>query len=557
MLLGACFEAGAQDQQYVATPVTISKEKVKDKDTGKVYYAHPVLAKQTLFSICQAYGVTLEEIYEANPTLHLETEALKQYQILRIPDKSAENGATKGNVQAPASTTTVVEKPQVTTPASADEYMIHTVKWFEDLASIAAKYGVSQEAIMKFNGLSSPALNRKQKLKIPTGATLAQIESSLGNDATADKSQDDKTIIETITETITETAENIFGIGKKEVSMALLLPFNASKSPSENNLDFYSGVLLAVRDLEKEGIKTNLSVYDCASGIPMTEEQFSSNDIVIGPVSSADMTSALSICPGSTAVISPLDPKTADLAKTHHNLIHAPVPADTQCQDLIAWLKQESRSSDKVTLITEKGVTPTANASALIKYLSESGLEYSTVNYGLLEGKNIAATLESRATSAGNNRIIIASESEAFVNDAVRNVNLLAYKSIPVTLYCLSRVRNFETIEVENFHSTKMHLSMGYFVDYDAQKVQDFLMEYRALFNTEPGNFALQGYDSAYYFIKSCSKNGRNWMNKLDDSTEKGLQANFKFMQYSDGGYINTAVRRVVYGEDYSIKLVN
>ncbi len=559
MLLGTCFQAGAQDQQYVATPVTISKDKVKDKDTAKVYFAHPALAKHTLFSICQAYGVTLEEVYEANPTLHLETEPLKQYQILRIPDKSSEPATAKSGVQAaPASAAPAAEKSQDTGSVSGDEYMIHTVKWFEDLPSIAAKYGISQEAIMKFNGLSSPVLSRKQKLKIPTGATLAQVESSLGSEKAAEKTEEDKGIIESITETITEKAESIFGLGKKDVKVALLLPFNASKSPSENNLDFYSGVLMAVRDLEKEGIKAELSVYDCGNGsIAMTEEQFGANDIVIGPVSSTDMTSALSVCPGSTVLISPLDPKTADHAKTHPNLIHAPAPADAQSQDLINWMKSEKKSGDKVILITEKNVTATSNAAALIKHLSESGIEYSTVTYGLLEGKNIASTLESRAAATGNNHIIIASESEAFVNDAVRNVNLLAYKNIPVTLYCLSRVRNFETIEVENFHSTKMHLSMGYFVDYDDAKVQRFLMEYRALFNTEPGNFAFQGYDSAYYFIKNCSKNGRNWMEKLDNSTEKGLQANFRFRQYSDGGYINDAVRRVVYGEDYSIKLVN
>ena len=54
-------------QEYVPTPVTVSTEKVKLN--GKVYLAHLVLERQTLFSIAKAYNVTEEDLYEANPNL--------------------------------------------------------------------------------------------------------------------------------------------------------------------------------------------------------------------------------------------------------------------------------------------------------------------------------------------------------------------------------------------------------------------------------------------------------------------------------------------------------
>lgn len=556
LLLGMCFDANAQDNAYVATPVTISKEKVKDKDTGKIYYSHPVLAKQTLFSISKAYGVTLEEIYEANPSLHLDTQPLQQYQILRIPDKSSESSVQEPQktVTAPASTTAVqVQEPQPSTAGSGD-YMMHTVKWFEDLDAIAKKYGVSPEAIMRANGLSSPTVSRKMKLKIPLDGSYDIAEE---NAPAATEAEEQKSILEEITETVTETAESIFNFGNREVDASLIMPFNASKSPSDNNLDFYSGVCLALRDLQNEGIKAELSVYDCANGtMPVTEERFEKSDLIIGPVSTTDITNALNIC-SSTPIISPLDPKSAELARTYPNVIQVPTPAEVQCADLIDWLKQEMRSGDKVILFTEKGATPTANAASLIKILSESGVSYSTINYGILEHRNIASSLESLATANGTNRIVIASESEAFVNDAVRNINLLVYKKFNVALYGLSRIRNFETIEVENFHTTNLHVSMTYYVDYDSPKVQRFLMAYRALCKAEPGPFAFQGYDIAYYFIKNCSKNGRNWTNRLGNGVERGLQANFRFVQTENGGLINNAVRRIIYCDDFSIKTVN
>ena len=68
-------------QDYVAPPVTISKEKVKID--GKVFHSHIVLEKQTLFSISKAYNVTVDDIYRFNPTL--KETGLKKNSIILIP----------------------------------------------------------------------------------------------------------------------------------------------------------------------------------------------------------------------------------------------------------------------------------------------------------------------------------------------------------------------------------------------------------------------------------------------------------------------------------------
>ena len=72
-------------QEYVAPQVVVSTDKVRYN--GKVYYSHIVQERQTLYSISKAYNVTLQEIYDANPNLHLNTEGLKNVQIIPIPLK--------------------------------------------------------------------------------------------------------------------------------------------------------------------------------------------------------------------------------------------------------------------------------------------------------------------------------------------------------------------------------------------------------------------------------------------------------------------------------------
>ena len=555
LLLGAGMPVRAQDTEYKATPVTISRDKVRNN--GKLYYSHVVLEKQTLFSIAKAYGVSIQDIYDSNPTLKLETEGLKTYQILLIPvvDNLPETVADSGTTPAAA------DKTSVAPTAQPDSYVVHTVKWFEDLGSIAKKYNVSKEAIMRANGMTSPTVSRRQKLRIPTGTTDVYVEEEptvvIADQEPEEEEERPKSILETIGEAISEKAEEFLYTGKKDVSAALIMPFNAQKSPSENNLEFYSGVLLAAYDLKSEGVNVDLNVYDAVGGnIPVTSDKFGDFDLVIGPVSTTDLTSALKLSPSGTPIISPLEPKAIDLARVYGNLIQAPSSAESQSEDLVQWLAEDYRSGDKIILLTEKNATLTSAASTLINSMQSSGLNYTTLNYGVLEGRNISSSIEREASTGGTTRLVVASESEAFVSDVVRHANLLALRNNRnIVLYGLSKVRSFDTIELEYLHNTNLHVAISYFIDYDSPAVQKFLLAYRALFNAEPGPFAFQGYDTAYNFIKMCSKYGRRWPDKLDDESMRGLQSNFSFERR--GGHINKAVRRVVYGPDFSIRLVN
>lgn len=559
-LLGAAYSnAGAQNTEYKATPVTISKDKVRNN--GTLYYSHVVLEKQTLYSISKVYNVTLQEIYDANPALNLEKEGLKTYQILLIPIKEGVSADEQRQQEEDAAEPVVSSAPATAVPVTVQEkeevregteYLIHTVKWFEDLNIIARKYGVSKEAIMKANGMTTPIVSRRQKIKIPVGIQTGDEQETV----TAAEETEEKSIFETIGDVIAEKAEEIFSPGKKDITAALLLPFNAQKQPNDNHLDFYSGVLMAVRDLSNEGINTELRVFDTAGGaIPATEEALNTCDFVLGPISSADLTSALKICDASTPVISPLEPKAAELASSHPNFVQAPGSIEAQGADMVEWLKKEFKQGDKIILFTEKGTTRTAAAAALANSLAESGLSFSTISYGLLEGKDIASNLESQASPGHTLRLVVASESEAFVSDVVRNANLLAHRKLDIALYCTSKVRSFETIEVESLHNTNLHTSISYFIDYDSADVKKFVKAYRALFNTEPGPFAFQGYDTARYFISMTSKYGKHWTDNLVWNEGNGLQSDFKFERAAGGGHVNTAVRRVLYGPDFTISL--
>lgn len=547
MTAAICSPSVLNAQEYESTPVTISKEKVKID--GQVCHSHIVLEKQTLYSISKAYGVTIEDIYKYNPSV--KENGLKKNSIILIP--ALEDNGRKEEAQ-PTTKEDQTSKPQATKKQAA---RTHTVKWFEDIDGIAAKYGVSVNAIMKANNLNSRKLSKRQKLVIPAPGEYEDETSTEISDIPATEVADSTAAADTVV--LDEHA--LFpgwGFSRKEVDMSLLLPLKATgSSASRQNMDFYSGVLLAIYDMSKEGVSTNLNVYDVADGnLNAAVEKIMNSDVVIGPVSSADIARLLEMAPETKAIVSPLDPRAGDLVNGNDAMIQAPTPHTTQYADLVSWIKEDMRPEDRCLVITEKGARQTDAVVGMTAAIDSSGIQYSPLSYSILEGRNVTESLAYLMAENATNRVYIASESEAFVNDVVRNLNLMIHKKYDVVLYAPSKIRSFETIEVENFHNSSLHVSLGYYIDYESAMVKDFLLRYRALFNTEPTQFAFQGYDVARYFITMCSRYGGRWMDRIEGETSPMLQSTFRFVKAEDGGYTNTGVRRIIYDNGWTVRKV-
>jgi LysM repeat protein len=542
--------ADSYAQEYISTPVSISKEKVRVG--GKVCYSHIVLERQTLFSIAKAYNVTIDEIYEFNPTL--KETGLKKNSIILIPSKEAEAAPVVEQPVAKESTPAPAEVKEVK-EVKKKKMKVHTVKWYEDIDVIAEKYGVTAEAIIKANNLSDRKLAKRQKLNIPEPGEYPEDDITVEEEAADETAGTDETEEAQETDETQNIEPDWMFIPKKDVKVTLILPLNTTTgNVSRNNMDFYSGVLLAVKDLADTGVSTELNVYDSSdSSHPIVSEDIEGSDIVIGPISSGDLGRMLEADAKPGMMISPLDQRAEKFAYTNSNFIQAPTPLAVQYQDLLNWMKEDVTPGDKVVMITEKGARPTESVTQLIQAADSSGLNFIPFSYSILEGRDITEPLTNLMTAEGTNRVLIASDSEAFVNDVVRNLNILVYNKLNVVLYAPSRIRNFETIEVENLHNTSLHTSLGYLIDYDSQQVKNFLLKYRALYNTEPTQYAFQGYDIASYFIGMCSRYGNNWTKRLDDAETQMLQSIFRFTPIEDGGYVNNGVRRLVYGSGWSV----
>ena len=602
-LAGVAPAVRAQDYQPV--PVTISRSQVNMN--GKTYYAHIVLERQTIYGITKAYGVTEEDLYAANPML--AQEGLKAGTVLYVPVVSEQSAAPKPvekekpaqKVETPAAQKEKPvrsdNKPAVvdTTPTRTpdkDGFIEHTVKWFEDIYDVARTYDVTPQEIMAANGLKSSRISKRQTLRIPVTdkareglkvllpqqsvkeepaqvnptVEVAVVEEPVKNDPVREAVvQNGNPVEEHPDPVVTKPEENDspeedgpldWLTGKGTADLALILPFNAAGRTSETNMDFYSGVLMALRDLHKEGVKATLNVYDLQAGTP-TSLDLRKNDFILGPITTTDLTTVLGVTDGKVPVVSPLDQRAGDLAGTYEGFIQAPSSATSQYNELAAWAAEECARTDKIILVTEKSSNgSTAPAVGVRNALVNAGTAFEGVSWTQGEGRSLPASLTSRLTRNGVNRIIVASEKESFVSDLVRNLGILLGRGYKIVLYAPSRIRTFETIDSSTYHQCYLHICSPYFADYDAENVRAFIRSYRALYQTEPSQFAFQGYDLTRYFAGLVAKYGNRWTRALSRVPGSGIHTDFQFESAHSGSYRNTAIRRIVYNTDYSTELV-
>lgn len=105
--------------------------------TNETSFLYIVKSGDTLYSISRKYNVSVNEIMRVN---NLTNNIIGVGEQLRIPINS--NG-------------------------SSDDYIVYTVKVGDNLYSISRKYGVSVDSIKNINNLNSDLLSIGQKLRIP------------------------------------------------------------------------------------------------------------------------------------------------------------------------------------------------------------------------------------------------------------------------------------------------------------------------------------------------------------------------------------------------------
>lgn len=315
----------AKDLNSQNYPAVSAEEQVADevRDTANYLYLQ-VKPKETLYHLSKEYNVSIEDIKKVNDNL---TEGLRANTTIKIPKIQIPSAGVSSEIvpSAPVvrqqdTATTVRPENELfnrtnqTKYVAADDktlivndtvvtFITHSVQSKETVYSIAKKYSVTPEDIIKYNPSAARTVKRSQLLRIPVfnikeTVVLKKVENQevqLRRDSIQPSSQSQILV-----------ADSLPCVKQyKKFNIALLLPLyiedvqalevsysdgkvKSGTTRSFKFVQYYQGALMAIDSLTKMGMNVELFVYDVDETVEKAQTLVSDNrlkdmDIIIGP----------------------------------------------------------------------------------------------------------------------------------------------------------------------------------------------------------------------------------------------------------------------------------
>ena len=314
---------------------------------GAKYTVYTVVKGDTLYSLSKKYGLTIDQLTEANPTL---AEGLKAGQNIKIPhvkalDKSSDKSSKKiakrnkklfrnyivrkgdtmysiariygvsvatliadnsdidpahlavganirirrseiGTVTEQDNRAQLEQQKRTMESVTTDSYSYHVVHSGEDAKSIASRFGTTVKKLLALNGFTSEADVREGLIiKVPKTSDAKSIEK------TDEQTSIDKPTTEESKKEQDRVVKATFKalIPNERTEVALMLPLTTAERRQQNFIDFYQGFLLGADQLRLNGYQSHIHLYNTAHDSSRVADIIESGELkgmnlIVGPV---------------------------------------------------------------------------------------------------------------------------------------------------------------------------------------------------------------------------------------------------------------------------------
>jgi LysM repeat protein len=563
-------------------------------DAESKYFDHTILSGETLWGIAHKYDVPEEELIALNPILE---DRFPAGAIIRIPVQKSG-----------------LDNPE---PVNEDAFIKHLVKPGETLYSIAGKYDMTIPGIRKFN----PALEKRnlvagETILIPRrpDEEIISFMSEVSGDTLPSERPDFESdyysieLPEEIPADCMKLNEQLFT--SEVYDVALFLPlftrvndnlnskfappdtleavtdeeefefvteavdtlieeeeskemFHSFYQDSENFIQFYEGVLLAVDSMQKAGMRIRLNVYDTERSPESIRKYiydtgFLKTDLIIGPVYPSIQKEIATIAlKNRIPFVSPLSSNSALLQSNQYYYQVNPTRdflAD-KTADLIA---EEYFNSNFIVFRT--GADADGQIEKVIGRVREK--LFNSGYWGRPDGFTFNIYDFEREGPFGFSRILtyekenvifVPTNNEGDLSIALSNIDNLS-DEYPITLIGFNWYQKFNSINIEHFHNLQLKFIAPYWIDYEDTATVRFIKKFKDHYYTEPDNFGIQGYDVAFYFLNAIKRYGTDFNKCLPYMSVKLVQGDYQFEKKARfGGFMNHGVSLISYENDYDI----
>ncbi len=453
------------------------------------------------------------------------------------------------------------------------DYYIHTIKRGQTLYMISKAYGVEVNEIIRENPQVKEGIKADQKLRIlvPGQKTATVPKSKTGKDKVAagkDAGNVSKENPVKQDSVVVELPCGIDNTTKKPIyKVALMLPLFLSgfdqidavhpdpkifeTSKSFRFLPYYEGVRMALDSLEKQGLKIKLYVYDVDKDTANTRQllknpEMTSMNLIFGLLYHSNFQIVASFAKKNRIpLVNPISER-SELIAGNPFIIKVQPPKSSQFKQMAAYLSTACAGGQ--VLIIRNGQYNDHDAP---DHLKKECMERN-LNVMIVEGQEAAIGKYSKDKQ---NYVVVFSDSQTYILDLLRGLYSLR-NDYNLTLLGLPDWTAIEGMENEYLVALKTHMMARSFVDYDNQKVKEFIARYQDIYKADPELLAFQGFDQAFYFLSALQAYGVNFGRCLGELKIQSLVTRFDFLHAKGNGFENQGWLMYKY-ENYKLAAVN
>jgi LysM repeat protein len=555
---GVTPETLAIGQKLVIPQPETSREaiKVSDEPTGK-FLEHIVSRGETLYSISRHYGVTID--------------TLKKY-----------NSGMEFNLY-------IGQKIKIPVSQQSSEFIVYTPDKAERLDRIAEKHQIEPDEITELNPEIGRRARKGQSIKIPTeyaGTIEEEVETTEESHDLPELPCIDREIslnqtlnVALMVPLFLETADSIFSTDVKDYSRLTNLS-------SFRFLNFYSGFMMAVDSMKKQGLNINLFVYDVDNSdqkvnAVLNKSELSSMDLIAGPLYARSFTRVADYAKTfRIPIINPLSTR-EEVIQDNPYVFKLKPSQDVQTDLLLTHILEKYRNSNIVivrhnqyqfqspasyirnSLNSRRPEKSGISNRQIIQLMSprdkrnifteNTVIDYEKVNRSLNDStffsnyvkeaiyvKDSTLGLRMSLSLVRHNLVIAFSDDIVFSKEILSQLNKLS-QSHNITLFGIPEWHAYSDLETSHLLNLNLHSFTSSVVNYQHPDTKRWIENYRQQFNSEPteSNYAFDGFDAGWYFLNALQRFGKDFYYCLDGFSVPLIQTRFRFEHKGTHGYRN------------------
>jgi LysM repeat protein len=555
--------SGLQIGQKIKIPVkkveatTAAINTPPDAENGK-YLIHKVEGGETVYGISRKFGVSIDEVLEANPAAR---QGIKPGNELRIPNPEWDPTAVVDTPPVDTTEVAVVDSVPV-----VDNRKRHTVKKKETFYSISKQYDVSIEDIKAVNGGLADGLKKGMEIIIPE---KTEIVHSLTVDTAS--------VVDTMPQVVLDT-----NIHKEVYNIAVMLPFMLAKNDwkranlkvgeefelyhtTELSINLYRGIKLAVDSLKGAGLSVNLHSYDTVKDSEKVAEilgkpEMKTMDMIIGPLYSGPTATVSKFAKeNGIHMVCPVSMNNKLLLDNPHvSKVISSTPTQVKA---LADHVVEKYHSDNVIVLNSKVSKEAYYLSLFEEHYNGKVMAYDSLYRDSVLVSELgykARTIQGQMVADRINVIVVPSSDISYVSNVLTKLNSMVsssrgFEDYQFKVFGLESWFKFDRIDVNYKHRLNVHLASTTFIDYDTLRTNLFIQRYRDKYNYDPEKYAFMGFDASYYYLSALKLFGSQWAENLHRTGVEPIHTEFNMVRTREGsGFENKNVYILKY-EDYSL----